>query len=96
MPLGIMLGSLLSSRAAVEEHFAAIKLQPEKEVAELERFTPKLNRGPKSIPKAGKGAETAPSTNRDLRTNMSEGKTGDPVGGAETKRYDIVEARPVP
>ena len=23
---------------------------------------------------------------------MSEGKTGHPVGGAETKRYDIVEA----
>ena len=30
--------------------------------------------------------------NPKLRTNMSEGKTGHPVGGAETKRYEIVEA----
>eukprot|EP00439_Symbiodinium_sp_Y106_P025348 s4618_g3.t1 len=48
---------------------------------------------------AGEGHEEVDypkSTATWLMTNMSEGKTGDPVGGAETKRYDIVEARPVP
>lgn len=47
---------------------------------------------------AGEGHEEVDypkSTATWLMTNMSEGKTGHPVGGAETKRYDIVEVNGV-